>query len=134
MIPDDIYAGWDARSAGAAAGSGLERACSPPTREASRRSAAEFERRMKGELPADWREHRDGDRSQARSAKAETIATRKASQDALECARPGAAGAVRRLGRPHRLEPHQRGKDSMAARRDDGRRATTSTTACASSA
>ena len=56
----------------------------------------------------------------AQRGKAETIATRKASQNALEALAPRAAGADRRLGRPHRLEPHE-----LVKARKRGRRATT---------
>jgi transketolase len=66
--------------------------------------AAEFERRMAGELPADWAAT-SKQRSPRSAAKAETIATRKASQNAIEALRAGAARAARRLGRPGRLQP-----------------------------
>jgi transketolase len=45
--------------------------------------AAEFNRRMAGELPANWRSHVDSVINQV-NAKAETIASRKASQNAIE--------------------------------------------------
>ena len=45
--------------------------------------AAEFTRRMSGELPDGWREHVDGLIGRV-NAKEETIATRKASQNAIE--------------------------------------------------
>ncbi len=53
-IPADVYAGWDARAKGA----GLEKAWSDRFAEYAREHpelAAEFERRMAGKLPADWR-------------------------------------------------------------------------------
>ncbi len=57
-IPADVYAGWDAKEAGAAAESAWDEkfaayAAAYPT------EAAEFNRRMAGDLPADWTEHAD---------------------------------------------------------------------------
>jgi len=80
-IPAAIRAAWDAREAGDRAEAEWNRrfaayAAAWPA------EAAEFQRRMAGELPADWAE-----KSQAFIdavlAKGETIATRKASQNAL---------------------------------------------------
>jgi len=81
-IPADIRAGWDAREAGARAeGVWNERFAAYAA--AYPAEAAEFQRRMAGDLPADWAE-----KSQAFVdavvAKAETIASRKASQNALD--------------------------------------------------
>ena len=53
--------------------------------------AAEFTRRMHGELPATWRETASAFVA-AQAAKGETVATRKASQQAIEALRQGAAG------------------------------------------
>jgi len=85
-IPESIYAGWDARERGAK----LEKewkakmasfaAKHPP-------HAAELERRLAGALPADWRSRCEGLVAQV-DAKAETIATRKASQNAIEAIAP----------------------------------------------
>jgi transketolase len=81
VIPDSVYKGWDAKERGAAAESAWNDrfaayAAKFPT------EAAEFKRRMAGELPSDW-----GAQSDAFIAavveKAETIASRKASQNAL---------------------------------------------------
>jgi transketolase len=81
-IPDDVYEGWDARVKGA----GLEKLWRNRFAEYERAYpalAAEFNRRMSGELPAGWREHAAA--YLARTVeKAETIATRKASQNAIE--------------------------------------------------
>ena len=57
-IPADVYAGWDAKEAGAAAESAWDEkfaayAAAYPT------EATEFNRRMAGDLPADWTEHAD---------------------------------------------------------------------------
>ncbi len=57
-IPDEIYAGWDAKEAGKAAeASWNEKFSSYKT--AFPEEAAEFERRMAGELPTGWAEHAD---------------------------------------------------------------------------
>jgi len=80
-IPEDIYAGWDAKEKGAAAEShwgekfAAYKAAHPEL-------AAEFERRMKGELPANWAEHADAFIKEV-NAKAEGPATRKASQNTI---------------------------------------------------
>jgi len=81
-IPADVYEGWDARVKGA----GLEKLWSNRFVEYGREYpelAAEFERRMAGKLPADWQERARALVSRAQE-KAESIATRKASQNALE--------------------------------------------------
>jgi transketolase len=86
-IPADVYDGWDARVKGA----GLEKLWSNRFVEYARQYpelAAEFERRTRGALRDDWRE-----RARALIAgtaqKAESIATRKASQNAIEALAPG---------------------------------------------
>ncbi len=80
-VPQDIYKGWDARARGKAFRENWEtvlkgyRASYPEL-------AAEFERRMKGDLPADWQA-----KSQAfiekQSTEGAEIATRKASEVSL---------------------------------------------------
>ncbi|HEY9102393.1 transketolase [Chitinimonas sp.] len=85
-IPAEIYAGWDAKAKGAAA----ERAWNDKFatyRAAHPELAAEFERRMKGELPADWNEFKAAAVAKINDA-AQTVATRKASQIALEAFSP----------------------------------------------
>ncbi|MDI3513039.1 MAG: transketolase [Rhodocyclaceae bacterium] len=85
-IPAEIYAAWDARTKGASleaqwnAGFAAYRAAHPEL-------AAEFERRMAGELPADWDAHVAAVLAKVVD-KAETIATRKASQNAIEAYAP----------------------------------------------
>ena len=81
-IPADVYEGWNARTKG----EGLEKLWNNKFAEYAAlfpAEAAEFTRRMNGELPADWT-----GRVQAALAttleKAETVATRKASQLAIE--------------------------------------------------
>lgn len=81
-IPNDVYAMWDGR----AKGEKLEDEWNRKFAEYSEKypaEAAEFTRRMSGELPDGWREHVDGLIGRV-DAKQETIATRKASQNAIE--------------------------------------------------
>ncbi len=82
VIPQDVYDGWNGKTKG----EGLEKLWSNKFAEYTAQfptEAAEFTRRMNGELPADW-----AGRVQAALAttleKAETVATRKASQLAIE--------------------------------------------------
>jgi transketolase len=81
-IPDDVYAGWDGKEKGAAAEKSWEDkfaayAATHPE------LAAEFTRRMKGELPGNWAEE-SAKFIAAVNDKAESPATRKASQNSLE--------------------------------------------------
>ncbi|MDN5752237.1 MAG: transketolase, partial [Nitrosospira sp.] len=81
-IPNDVYAMWDGR----AKGEKLEAEWNRKFAEYSEKypaEAAEFTRRMSGELPDGWREHVDGLIGRV-DAKQETIASRKASQNAIE--------------------------------------------------
>ena len=82
VIPPEVYALWDARSAGHAEQAGWE-ACLATYRAAFPELAAEFERRMAGALPANFAQVAV-DAAVAAHAKAETVASRKASQIALE--------------------------------------------------
>ncbi|WP_434132509.1 transketolase [Methylocaldum sp. GT1BB] len=80
-IPSEIYEAWDANEIGAKAESDWN------DRFENYRSeypelAAEFERRMAGELPRDWAEKSEAFIAKV-NEKAETIASRKASQNAL---------------------------------------------------
>jgi len=86
-VPGHVYAGWDARERGAR----LEAAWNEKFAEYARAHpelAGEFKRRMTGDLPANWPALRDAAIATA-NARAETIATRKASQNALENLAPG---------------------------------------------
>ncbi|MEW5893948.1 MAG: transketolase [Pseudomonadota bacterium] len=81
-IPADVYEGWNAKTKG----EGLEKLWNNKFAEYAKQypaEAAEFKRRMAGELPSDW-----ADRVKAAlkltAEKAETVATRKASQLAIE--------------------------------------------------
>ncbi len=85
-IPADIYAGWDAKTKG----QGLETLWNNKFAEYKKAypaEAAEFERRMKGELPANWKTH-VAEQIAAFNTKAETVATRKSSQFAINALVP----------------------------------------------
>ncbi|AJP58791.2 transketolase [Pandoraea vervacti] len=81
-VPAEVYAAWDAKAAGQQAEAAWNE------RFAAYRSqfpeqAAEFERRMKGELPGDFKSAAAALIAKT-NEKAETVATRKASQLAIE--------------------------------------------------
>jgi len=80
-VPDELYAGWDARTAGEARESDWN-ARFAAYREAFPALAEQFERRMSGALPEGWEAHCRG-LLEATVEKAESIATRKASQAAI---------------------------------------------------
>ncbi len=81
-IPDDIYAAWNGRVRGGAFEENWQRRVDA-YRAAHPELAAEFERRvLKGERPANWADTKAGYLAQCRD-KAENIATRKASQNAI---------------------------------------------------
>jgi transketolase len=81
-IPKEIYDMWDGRNKGKK----LEAEWTQKLDEYTKKypsEAAEFKRRIAGELPANWREHVDKFISHV-NEKEETIASRKASQNAIE--------------------------------------------------
>ncbi len=80
-IPQEIYDGWDARARGREAEAQWQSRFDAYAA-AYPELAAEFQRRMAGELPADWQAKAD-DFIQSVNAKAEKVATRKASQNCL---------------------------------------------------
>ena len=80
-IPQDIYAEWDAKDAGSKAESEWNKRFNAYA-EAYPELAAEFTRRMAGELPADFDEKASAFIREV-AAKGETIASRKASQNCL---------------------------------------------------
>ncbi len=85
-IPAAVYAGWDARARGA----NQEAAWNEQFAAYAKQFpdlAAELKRRMAGELPRDWKAHAAKVLAQVND-KAETIATRKASQNAIEALAP----------------------------------------------
>ena len=81
VIPSDIAAGWDAKKKGADAEAHWNDKFAAYAK-AYPELAAEFKRRMNGELPANWSEQAWAF-VKAVDAKGETIATRKASQNSL---------------------------------------------------
>ena len=81
-IPADIYAEWSARERGAAAEAEWNERFAAYA-QAHPQLAAEFKRRMAGDLPADFAE-RAAAFIQDVASKGETIASRKASQNALQ--------------------------------------------------
>ena len=85
-VPGDIYAGWDARQRGAAHRGEWQARLEAWSAEYPR-EAAEFDRRMAGALPGDWAES-CARHVEAAAAAAESIASRKASQNALEAFGP----------------------------------------------
>ena len=85
-IPGGVYAGWDARERGAARHRDWQ-ARFEAWRTAFPEAAAEFERRTAGALPAGWAEECARHVGTA-SAAAEDVASRKASQNALEALGP----------------------------------------------
>src|SRR5512139_4210865 len=80
-VPDDIRQGWDARAKGAAEEKAWHERFEA-YRAAHPELAAEFERRMRGELPADWRSKLEAYIAEA-AAKAAAVATRSSSQQVL---------------------------------------------------
>ena len=81
-IPAGVYAGWDARPRGRALAEAWRQRFDAYAK-AHPREAAEFERRMRGDLPLRF-DAIVADMVQAAFAKKESVATRKASQLALE--------------------------------------------------
>jgi transketolase len=87
QIPEVVREGWDARDAGARA----ERRWNRTFRQYEKQfpaEAAEFTRRMSGKLPRDFEEKLSAFLA-GLNEKAETIATRKASQNVLEALKAG---------------------------------------------
>jgi transketolase len=85
-IPADVYAAWDAKKKGAALQSEWTTQCKSYQQKFPAEAAA-LERRMKGELPADY-EQLVARMIVACVDKKETIATRKASQNAIQALAP----------------------------------------------
>jgi transketolase len=85
-IPADVYAGWDARGKGAAQEAGWTAKFAEYSKTFPE-EAAEFTRRISGELPKNWRQHANGVLARM-NEKAETIASRKASQNMIEALAP----------------------------------------------
>ncbi|BAO28573.1 transketolase [Sulfuritalea hydrogenivorans] len=85
-IPADVYAGWDAKKKGAEF-EGAWNDKFAAYAKAFPAEAAEFKRRMANELPASWAAHAKKVVAEA-NAKAETVATRKASQISINALAP----------------------------------------------
>ncbi|HEY6611573.1 MAG TPA: transketolase C-terminal domain-containing protein, partial [Pseudomonas sp.] len=85
-IPADIYAEWDAKEAGAAREAAWNERFAAYAAEFPE-LAAEFQRRIAGKLPADFAEKAAAYVAEI-AAKGETIASRKASQNALNAFGP----------------------------------------------
>jgi transketolase len=85
-IPQDVYAGWDAKKQGAEREGDWNKKFESYAK-AFPAEAAEFKRRMANELPSNWAEHAKK-AIEAVNAKAETVATRKASQIAINALAP----------------------------------------------
>ncbi|WP_043108495.1 transketolase [endosymbiont of unidentified scaly snail isolate Monju] len=81
-IPEEIYKGWDAREKGKAAQSAWEEKFKA-YEAAYPELAAEFKRRMAGELPADWEQKADAFVAEC-NEKQENKATRQASLASIE--------------------------------------------------
>jgi transketolase len=86
-IPADVYQSWDAKKRGAQAESAWEKSFAAYSKSFPK-EASELKRRMKGELSADFDKAVEGLLADC-AAKAETIATRKASQNAIEALAKG---------------------------------------------
>ena len=85
-VPPEVYAGWNAKRRGASAERKWRKLLAGYEREHGA-LAAQFQRRMAGELPADFRARVEALIAET-DQKAETVATRRASQLALEALLP----------------------------------------------
>ena len=81
-IPKEVYDAWDGRTKGKKIEAEWDQKFNEYTKKYPSESA-EFKRRIAGDLPANWREHAEKAITQV-NEKAETIASRKASQNAIE--------------------------------------------------
>jgi len=85
-IPQEVYQAWDARKRGSEWEAGWNQKFADYTK-AHPELAADFKRRMANELPTHWAQHAQ-QAIAAVNAKAETVATRKASQIAINALAP----------------------------------------------
>ncbi len=81
VIPDDVYAGWDAKEKGAKAEADWNTKFDAYAAEYPE-LAAEFKRRMAGELPANWKQASDALIAEANDKK-ENLASRQSSQKSI---------------------------------------------------
>jgi transketolase len=91
-IPEAVYREWDATAKGASLESEWKQRFAAYEKSFPE-EAREFRRRMAGELPTGWRATVDAMVARAEE-KAETIASRKASQNALEAIGPALPGLI----------------------------------------
>ena len=91
-IPEAVYREWDATARGASL-EGEWKSRFAAYEKAFPAEAAEFRRRVAGELPAGWRAAVDAMVARAQE-KAENVASRKASQNALEALGPALPGLI----------------------------------------
>ncbi len=85
-IPADVYEGWDAKASGADAEAAWNAKFEAYAAEYPE-LAAEFKRRMAGELPANWKEATDKFIAETNAA-APSVASRKASQNTIAALAP----------------------------------------------
>ena len=85
-VPDEVYEQWNARAEGMAREANWQRAFDAYA-QAHPQLAAEFKRRTAGDLPADWKAFVREKLAQVQQAAA-TVASRKASQNALDLLAP----------------------------------------------
>lgn len=85
-IPADVYEGWDAKASGADKEAAWNAKFDAYTA-AHPELAAEFKRRMAGELPANWKQATDAMIADT-NEKAASVASRKASQNAITALAP----------------------------------------------
>jgi transketolase len=85
-IPADVYAGWDAKESGAAAEADWNAKFDAYAKEFPE-LAAEYKRRMAGDLPANWKAATDAMIAETNEAAA-SVASRKASQNAIAALAP----------------------------------------------
>ena len=86
VVPADVYAGWDQKAKGAEREAAWN-AKFDAYAKAFPAEAAEFKRRMAGDLPANWKQAADAFIA-ATNEKAEGVASRKASQNAIAALAP----------------------------------------------
>lgn len=86
VIPEDVYEGWNAKDKGEAAEAEWNKKFEAYQKEYPE-LAAEFKRRMAGELPADWKQITDKIINETND-KAEKVASRKASQGIIQALAP----------------------------------------------
>ena len=91
-IPEAIYRAWDARPKGAQLEAEWQKRFDAYAR-AEPEAAAEFKRRIAGELPADWKDTVAAMIARA-NEKGESVASRKASQQALDAIAPRLPGLL----------------------------------------